>query len=90
MKLNGTFSFSKTDLFGESEFNANNNNLSLFVGLSAEEDLDEVLLSTKDQSIDLTDEFKENYERWLEREVYGNNIDWDQLLVRMDESSDFD
>ena len=60
------------------------------MGLSGEENLDEILLSTKDQSIDLTDEFKENYERWLEREVYGHHIDWDQLLVQMEACSDFD
>ena len=62
----------------------------MFVGLSNEENLDEILLSTTDTEIKLTDEFKENYDRWLEREVYRTDIDWDEILVKMDESSDFD
>ena len=30
--------------------------------------------------MELTDEFKANYEKWLEREVFGTNIQWEQLL----------
>lgn len=62
----------------------------MFVGLSNEENLDEILLSTTDKEIVLTNEFKENYESWLEREVHRNSINWDQILVKMDEGSDFD
>ena len=29
----------------------------------------------------LTEEFKANYEKWLQREVYNTQIDWGQLLV---------
>ena len=32
------------------------------------------------QEVDLTDEFKANYERWLDKEVYGTQIEWDHLL----------
>ena len=32
------------------------------------------------QELELTDEFKANYEKWLHREVYNSQIDWDQLL----------
>ena len=30
--------------------------------------------------MELTDEFKANYEKWLDREVFGTNIQWEQLL----------
>ena len=32
------------------------------------------------QELELTDEFKANYEKWLTREVYNSQIDWDTLL----------
>ena len=34
------------------------------------------------QEAELTEEFKANYEKWLQREVYNTQIDWGQLLVR--------
>ena len=33
------------------------------------------------QDVELTDEFKANYEKWLEKEVYNTQIEWDSLLV---------
>lgn len=34
--------------------------------------------------IELSDEFKKNYERWLEDEVYSTNIDWELLKTPYD------
>ncbi|XP_074644294.1 striatin-interacting protein 1 homolog isoform X2 [Tubulanus polymorphus] len=34
------------------------------------------------QNIELSDEFKRNYEKWLEMEVFTTQIDWDQVLCR--------
>lgn len=31
--------------------------------------------------MELTDEFKQNYERWLDIEVFSNQIDWDQVIT---------
>lgn len=39
--------------------------------------VDICLYSVLGEDIDLTEEFKQNYERWLEMEVYLNYIDWD-------------
>lgn len=36
--------------------------------------------SVLDTNFDLDEEFKENYELWLEKEVYNNEINWDILL----------
>ncbi|XP_050086421.1 striatin-interacting protein 1 homolog isoform X4 [Anopheles aquasalis] len=38
-------------------------------------------LSRKAEEIELSEEFKQNYELWLQQEVYNNNIDWDALLT---------
>ncbi|XP_062549116.1 striatin-interacting protein 1 isoform X2 [Armigeres subalbatus] len=38
----------------------------------------------KSDEIELSEEFKQNYELWLQQEVYNNNIDWDSLLVSED------
>ncbi|XP_033744924.1 LOW QUALITY PROTEIN: striatin-interacting protein 1-like [Pecten maximus] len=43
--------------------------------------LDTCTLSVLGESIELSSEFKQNYERWLEMEVYSNQIDWDQILM---------
>ena len=32
------------------------------------------------KEVELTDEFKANYEKWLEKEVYSTQIEWDSLL----------
>ncbi|XP_055999344.1 striatin-interacting protein 1 homolog isoform X3 [Ostrea edulis] len=42
--------------------------------------VDNCTLSVLGEDIDLTEEFKQNYERWLEMEVYSNYIDWDQVI----------
>lgn len=36
--------------------------------------------SVLETNIELEEEFKENYELWLEQEVYNNEINWDVLL----------
>ena len=36
------------------------------------------------QSVELTDEFKANYEKWLQREVYHTEIKWELLLSKED------
>ncbi|XP_058057285.1 striatin-interacting protein 1 homolog isoform X2 [Anopheles bellator] len=38
-------------------------------------------LARKAEEIELSEEFKQNYELWLQQEVYNNNIDWDALLT---------
>uniref|UniRef100_A0A2M4BCH2 Uncharacterized protein n=1 Tax=Anopheles marajoara TaxID=58244 RepID=A0A2M4BCH2_9DIPT len=38
-------------------------------------------LARKAEEIELSEEFKQNYELWLQQEVYNNNIDWDALLA---------
>lgn len=38
----------------------------------------------KPEDIELSEEFKQNYELWLQQEVYNNNIDWDSLLSEED------
>ena len=43
--------------------------------------VDNCLQSVLGQKIELSEEFKENYERWLEMEVFSNQIDWDQVLT---------
>lgn len=42
--------------------------------------VDNCYLSVMGQSIDLSDEFKQNYGRWLEEEVFSLPINWDQVL----------
>jgi hypothetical protein len=52
--------------------------------------LDLNVLGIKDSSlsdlfgsdIELTKEFKQNYESWLECEVFNNQIDWDLLITK--------
>ena len=43
--------------------------------------VDNCILSVLGQSVELTEEFKEHYERWLDMEVFTNQIDWD-LVIR--------
>lgn len=43
--------------------------------------VDNNFLSILSRDIELTKEFKYNYETWLEREVFQFTIDWDQLLA---------
>ncbi len=44
------------------------------------EPVDNCLSSVLGQEVELTDEFKRNYERWLHKEVYGMEIQWELLL----------
>ena len=37
-------------------------------------------LTRSPHQVELSEEFKANYERWLQREVYQAQTDWDQLL----------
>lgn len=37
-----------------------------------------------DENIDLSEEFKQNYELWLQQEVFNTEINWDSLLVPVD------
>ncbi|XP_072939385.1 striatin-interacting protein 1 [Epargyreus clarus] len=37
--------------------------------------------SVLENNVELDDEFKENYELWLDQEVYNNEINWDILLT---------
>ncbi len=43
--------------------------------------VDNCLQSVLGQKVELSEEFMENYERWLEVEVFSNQIDWDQVLT---------
>lgn len=44
------------------------------------EPVDNCIISVLGQEMELTDEFKANYTIWLEREVFKNEIRWEQLL----------
>lgn len=66
------------DPTNDSSFNAifGNNNLSLNEYANTQ--------TIWDEDVELSDEFKQNYETWLQQEVYNMNIDWDSLLVPID------
>ncbi|KAI5644394.1 hypothetical protein NE865_03501 [Phthorimaea operculella] len=54
-------------------------------GTGGEQDIDLTPLETDincvlEMNIELDDEFKDNYELWLEQEVFNNEINWDVLL----------
>lgn len=42
---------------------------------------DKNINSVLGSKFELTEQFKINYEKWLEREVFKASIDWDQLLM---------
>ena len=44
--------------------------------------VDNCLQSVLAEDIELSDDFKENYELWLENEVHNTQIDWSQVLVQ--------
>jgi len=44
--------------------------------------MDNNFLSVLGQPLELSDEFKQNYERWLDQEVFAAPINWDQVLSR--------
>jgi len=43
--------------------------------------VDNCINSVLGQELELTEEFKANYEKWLDKEVFQTEIDWDQLLL---------
>lgn len=43
---------------------------------------DNSILSYLSKEVKLPDDFEQNYEGWLEEEVFSNKIDWDQLLAK--------
>jgi hypothetical protein len=44
------------------------------------EPVDNCINSVLGQDVELTDEFKANYEVWLHKEVYNMEIEWDLVL----------
>lgn len=44
------------------------------------EPLDTSITSVLGANVELTDEFKQHYELWLQQEVFQTSIDWDKLL----------
>ena len=44
------------------------------------EKVDNCLSSVLGQEVELTEEFKQNYERWLDLEVHNLSIKWELLL----------
>jgi len=46
------------------------------------EPVDNCIHSVLGQRVDLSDNFKNNYEKWLEVEVFGNPVDWEQVVCR--------
>lgn len=44
------------------------------------ESVDTSLQSVLGANVELTDEFKQHYELWLQQEVFQRNINWDELL----------
>jgi len=46
------------------------------------EPVDNCIHGVLGQRIELSENFKNNYEKWLEVEVFGNPVDWEQVLCR--------
>ncbi|KAK2147060.1 hypothetical protein LSH36_572g01086 [Paralvinella palmiformis] len=42
--------------------------------------VDNCILSVLGENVDLSSDFKENYEKWLDQEVFSNQIDWELVL----------
>ena len=42
--------------------------------------VDNCLLSVLGPAVELSDEYKLNYERWLDQEVFGHQVNWDLML----------
>lgn len=54
-------------------------------GLDCLLELNEKNLTAAIEDVELTEEFKEHYELWLEQEVFNNDINWDLLMVPVEE-----
>ncbi|CAG2168599.1 unnamed protein product, partial [Oppiella nova] len=79
-----TTGVSQSQLLSNSSVNSNPNstNSMSLDAMSADilQPVDNNFLSILSRDIELTKEFKYNYETWLEREVFQFTVDWDQLL----------
>ena len=62
--------------------NSQGNSPGYFIDVDIFQSVDNNFLSVLSRDVELTNEFKYNYEAWLEREVFKFTIDWDQLLVQ--------
>lgn len=65
----------------------NNNGMGEYYnqGLDCLLELNEGNLTAAVEDVELSGEFKEHYELWLEQEVYHNDINWDLLMVPVEE-----
>lgn len=45
------------------------------------EPVDSCITSVLGQPLELTEEFKQHYELWLEQEVIKSDVNWDELLA---------
>lgn len=45
------------------------------------EPVDNCILSVLGENVELEEDFKDNYEKWLDLEVFSTQIDWDQVLT---------
>jgi hypothetical protein len=50
------------------------------------EEVDNNFMSVLTKKIDLPKQFQDNYETWMQREVFENQIDWDHLLLSTNSS----
>ena len=57
------------------------------VDLDLLEEVDNNFMSVLTKEIKLPKQFTDNYEEWLQREVFANQIDWEELLISTDSSS---
>ena len=46
------------------------------------EPVDNCIISVLGEDVELSEDFKENYEKWLESEVFSTQIDWNQVLAK--------
>lgn len=65
---------------------SNPDNLSYASQMDIFKPVDNNYLSVLSKKLQLTEDFKNNYEHWLQREVFQFNIDWDQLLIQTNTS----
>jgi hypothetical protein len=67
----------KIDRFNQNRYKSNDESLSNNLD---DLTIDTALYSNLNKNVELPQEFLDNYEQWLEREVYNNNIDWDAII----------
>lgn len=61
----------------------NENYLNYFIH-SGSECINNISESDKLHDVQLTEEFKRNYEAWLDREVFQNSVNWDMLMTHVE------